>query len=100
MIDGARRRGSGAGEPVTPAQAKKLSYKERRELEELPELIGALEAEQRAIDAAVADPTFYRAAPATITATLERAAAIVRELVALYARWDALDSRPKCASTR
>ena len=76
-------------------QAKKLSYKERRELEELPEQISALEAEQRAIEATIADPAFYRAAPATIAATLERAAAIVRELAALYARWDELDSRPK-----
>src|SRR5262249_27760708 len=58
-----------------PAQPRKLSYKERRELDELPGLIEKLEAEQRSIEAAIAGPTFYREAPATIAATLERAAA-------------------------
>jgi ATP-binding cassette subfamily F protein uup len=77
------------------APVKKLSYKERRELDELPEQISVLEAEQRTIAAAVADRTFYRAAPATITATLERAAAVVGELAVLYGRWDELDSRSK-----
>ena len=85
----------GHGRGCRRAQTKKLSYKERRELEELPEQIRALEAEQRAVDATIADPAFYRQAPATITATLERAAAIARELVALYGRWDELDSRSK-----
>ena len=88
------RAGSGAGGRSAGA-AKKLSYKERREFEALPELIGALEAEQRAINAAIAEPTFYRAAPGTIASTLERATAIGHELAAHYARWDALDSRSK-----
>ncbi|MEP7306232.1 MAG: ATP-binding cassette domain-containing protein [Acidobacteriota bacterium] len=77
------------------APTKKLSYKERRTLEELPKQIHALEAEQRAVEVAIADPAFYRQAPAAIAATLERAAAIAHELVALYGRWDELDSRSK-----
>jgi ATP-binding cassette subfamily F protein uup len=87
--------GAASSQANASNQPKKLSYKERRELDELPELIGALEAEQRAIDATIANPMFYREAPATITATLERAAAIVEELAERYARWDALDSRAK-----
>ena len=82
-------------EAAAAAQTKKLSYKERRTLEELPEQIRALEAEQRAVEVTIADPAFYRQAPAGITATLERAAAIAHELVALYGRWDELDSRSK-----
>jgi ATP-binding cassette subfamily F protein uup len=77
------------------AHTKKLSYKERRTLEELPEQIRALEAEQRGVEVTIADPAFYRQAPASITATLERATAIAHELVALYGRWDELDSRSK-----
>jgi len=80
---------------ATAARTKKLSYKERRMLAELPDQIHALEAEQRAVEATIADPAFYRQAPATIAATLERAAAITQELVALYGRWDELDSRSK-----
>jgi ATP-binding cassette subfamily F protein uup len=77
------------------SSARKLSYKERRELDELPGQIEALEAEQRTVATTIADPLFYREAPATISATLERAAALVRELTAHYERWDALESRPK-----
>ena len=87
------RTGRDSAEVAAPV--KKLSYKERRELDELPEQISVLEAEQRTIAAAVADRTFYRSAPTTITATLERAAAVVRELAVLYGRWDELDSRSK-----
>jgi ATP-binding cassette subfamily F protein uup len=74
-------------------QPKKLSFKERRELDELPARIEALEAEQRALGTAIADPDFYRQGAATITAALERTQAIEHELRDLYSRWDALDSR-------
>jgi len=37
---------------------------------------------------------FYKQPTAAITAALERATTIERDLVDLYARWDALDSRP------
>jgi ATP-binding cassette subfamily F protein uup len=78
-----------------PGTAKKLSYRENRELAELPARIEALEAEQSTLGAAVADPGFYKEAAATITGTLERIEAIERELADLYARWDTLDSRPR-----
>jgi ATP-binding cassette subfamily F protein uup len=74
-------------------QPKKLSFKERRELDELPARIEALEAEQRELGTAIADPNFYRQPAAAITAALERTQAIEQELGGLYARWDALDSR-------
>jgi ATP-binding cassette subfamily F protein uup len=75
--------------------AKKLTYNERREFAELPARIDALETEQRALGATIASPEFYKRSPAEITAALARVEAIVGELVHLYARWDALDSRPK-----
>src|SRR5262245_12504975 len=77
----------------TSAGPKKLSYMERREFEELPLRIEALEAEQRELAARIEDPLFYKEPAATIAATLERIEAIERELTELYARWDALDSR-------
>jgi ABC transport system ATP-binding/permease protein len=72
---------------------RRLSYREQRELAELPARIEALEAEQRALGATIADPNFYRQPAATITAALDRTQAIEHELGDLYARWDALDSR-------
>jgi len=86
-------RSTAAATPEASAAAKKLSYRERRELDELPARIEVLETEQRALVETIAGPHFYKEAAATITASLERAAAIERELAELYARWDALDSR-------
>jgi len=80
--------------PAVASRATKLSYRERRELEDLPARIEALEAEQRALGGTIADPAFYKQPAAAITAALERAEGIERDLADLYARWDALDSRP------
>jgi ATP-binding cassette subfamily F protein uup len=79
--------------PSPQTALKKLSYRERRELEDLPTRIEALEAEQRALNDTIADPLFYREGTASIAAALDRAQALERELADLYARWDALDSR-------
>jgi len=79
--------------PAVRAAPKKLSYREQRELDELPARIEALEAEQRALGTAIADPEFYRQPAAAITAALDRTQAIERELLALYTRWEVLDSR-------
>jgi ATP-binding cassette subfamily F protein uup len=78
---------------VASATAKKLSYRERRELDGLPARIEALEAEQGALGRTIADPAFYKEPPAAIAQALERVQQIERELADLYARWDALESR-------
>jgi ABC transport system ATP-binding/permease protein len=83
-----------AGAAPAAAGPKKLTYNERRELDALPARIESLELEQRTLNATLADPGFYTGPPAAITAAVERARQIDEELVALYERWDALDSRP------
>jgi len=87
------RRSAQQGTIDTAAGPRKLSYQERRELDALPARIEALEAEQRALGLRIADPDFYKEAAAAITGALERVQQVERELVDLYARWDALDSR-------
>ncbi|TCT23456.1 ATP-binding cassette domain-containing protein [Thermomonas haemolytica] len=80
--------------PPAPAEAparKKLSYKDQRELEQLPGRIEQLETEIAARTAAMQDPAFYRqdgAAQQQANAALARLQA---ELDAAYARWEALD---------
>ena len=91
---GRRAAGSTAHAPAVTSQTKKLSYRERREFEELPARIEALEAEQRALGGTITDPAFYKKSAAEITVALERAEWIERNLGDLYARWNALDSRP------
>ena len=87
------RRSARTVPPRARTAPKKRSYREQRELDELPARIEALEAEQRALGATIADPGFYRQPAATITAALDRTQKIERELGELYSRWDALDSR-------
>jgi ATP-binding cassette subfamily F protein uup len=85
--------------PQARTAATKLSYREQRELDELPARIEALEAEQRTLGAAIAGPEFYRQPAASITAALQRTQRIEQELLELYARWDVLDSRSPAGRT-
>ena len=78
---------------VRPVLNRKLSYREQRELEELPGRIGAMEREQEQLTAAVAAPGFYKETAEAIHRTLARVAALEQELLDVYARWDELDSR-------
>ena len=75
-----------------PAQLskKKLSYKEQRELEQLPDLISALEAEQKTLHDALADGSLFGTDPARAAAMTSRAAAIDEELMTALERWTAL----------
>ena len=74
-------------------KVKKLSYKERMELESWPARIEALETEQRDLHAQIAGPAFYKEGKEAIAAALARQAAIDRELIGAYARWHELEAR-------
>ncbi len=76
-----------------PAAKTKLSYKEQRELDALPARIEALEAEQKAIALATADPQLYVREPQRAAALHARSAQIEEELMAALERWEALGAR-------
>jgi ATP-binding cassette subfamily F protein uup len=80
-----------AGEPS--AAQRKPSYKEQRELEELPARIDALENEQRLLQATVTAADFYKRSPADIHEALSRLEELETLLLAAYTRWEALESR-------
>jgi ATP-binding cassette subfamily F protein uup len=84
---------AGKTKTKTAARLKKLSFKEQRELDELPALIERLESEQRALAQRIADPEFYKAGAETIKQSLARVDALQHELAAVYARWGELDAR-------
>ena len=75
------------------AASRKLSYKEVRELEQWPQRLEALEAEQRAIGAQLADPALYAREPQRAAALHARHAQIEEELMAGLERWEALAAR-------
>ena len=77
--------------PVAPAAPRaKRSYKEQREFDALPARIAALEAEQKAIAEAIADPSLYAKDPQRATDLHARYAQIDEELLAAMERWEAL----------
>ena len=89
-----------AAEPVAPtptatapapaAPRKKLSYKEQRELDALPDLIAALEVEQAALRAQLADGSLYASDAARAAVLHARDAAIDDELLSALERQEAL----------
>ncbi|MBB5205732.1 ATP-binding cassette subfamily F protein uup [Inhella inkyongensis] len=77
--------------PAASAQPKrKLSYKEQRELEALPQQIETLEAEQAELHALLNGSELYTQGAERIAQVTARAAAIDDELMALMERWTAL----------
>jgi ATP-binding cassette subfamily F protein uup len=79
--------------PVTMATRKKPTYREQKELDQLPVQIEALEREQAQLTASIADPHFYRQPADSITEALARLEILKNELHDTYARWEKLDSR-------
>ena len=71
---------------------RKLSFKEERELEALPDRIATLEQEQAALHVRLADPEFYKSAGGEVAMVNSRLAALEHELDTAYQRWDELES--------
>lgn len=76
--------------PIKPS-ARKLSFKEQRELERLPQQIQELEAEQQELYAQLSDVHFYQKPPEEIIALQNRTEKIVDELLKAYQRWEYLE---------
>jgi ATP-binding cassette subfamily F protein uup len=84
-----------AAEPVAAAKKVKLSYKDQRELEELPKLIASLEDEQSAIAAMLGGPDFYKTNPADARRINARNAEIEDLLLDALERWEKLEARAR-----
>ncbi len=86
-----------AAPPAPPAarsaSGAKLSYKERRELDALPDLIDALEKEQAQLRQELVDASLYIRDAQRAAALHSRDAAIEEELMDALTRWDALSAR-------
>lgn len=71
-------------------RARKLSFNEQRELDNLPEAIEALEAEQAALHKRMADAGFYQQSGGDVAAAQERLGEVGQALQLAYARWEDL----------
>ena len=76
-----------------PREKQKLSYKETRELESLPQAIEAMEEEKERLLAELSSPEFYAGRDqAKIVAANERLETLEKDLDLAYHRWDELES--------
>ena len=81
----------------SPVQAsasglKKLSYKEKRELELLPAEIESLDAQLSALQTQVNDPEFFRQSADVTTALLNQIQQTESKLAHAYERWEQLEA--------
>jgi ATP-binding cassette subfamily F protein uup len=77
---------------AAPAKTRKLSFKEQRELDALPDLIAALEAEQKEIADLLADGSLYAIDNARALKLATRSAQIDEALMTALERWEMLGS--------
>jgi ATP-binding cassette subfamily F protein uup len=84
-----------AASSSAPGKKVKLSYKEQRELEELPQLIASLEDEQSAITAQLNGPDFYKTNPADAKRMTARYAEIEDLLLDALERWEHIEARAR-----
>ena len=76
-----------AGKPVI----EKRSYKDQRELDELPKKIEKLESDQAELEEAMSAADFYKQEPEKIASIQDRYQQLNEELEATFARWEELE---------
>lgn len=76
--------------PASKTHKRKLSYKEQRELDQLPEAVRQLEDEQAALQKSLAEGNIFRDKPSEGALIAVRIAAIEEELMDALERWSCL----------
>lgn len=80
-----------SAKPLPSSKQRKLTNKERLELEQMETRVMALEAEQTCLLKAQCDPGFYQQAPGKIAEAQARIHAITQEIEQQMARWAELE---------
>jgi ATP-binding cassette subfamily F protein uup len=81
-----------APEVRAKAQVRRLTYKEQRELETLPEKIIEFEAELSEIHAVMADPAFFRQPSDEIIKVKNQLQTLEKTIAEAYKRWEELEA--------
>ncbi|MFW1808119.1 ATP-binding cassette domain-containing protein [Acinetobacter ursingii] len=84
-----------ANKVVAPTKKIKLSFKDQRELEQLPAEIEKLEAEQSTLSDQLADGSWFVKDAAAATQASQRLAEIEEQLLEKLERWDELENLSK-----
>jgi len=81
-----------ASSSAAAPKKKKLSFKEQKELEELPVQIDEMEEKQGAVNDKISDSKFYQQEQDAINIVLGELAQIEKDLAQAYKRWDELEA--------
>jgi ATP-binding cassette subfamily F protein uup len=87
--------------PSTPTRERtriRMSFKETRELQSLPQEIEALEAEQQALTVRMSQADYYRQPAETVRADRQRSVEIETLLVEKLQRWEQLEQKARAAA--
>jgi len=76
---------------AAPANAKKLSYKLQRELDQMPQKIDQLESNIEALTSKMANPAFYQQDQKIVADTGNQLKKLQEQLDACFARWEELE---------
>lgn len=82
---------------AAPPQRIRMSFKETRELAELPDKIESLEAESEALLAAMSSPDYHKRSIEEQKADKERSAQLPSLIESLYRRWEELSEKQSLA---
>ncbi len=77
---------------VVKKSVKKLSYKDQRELDSLPEDIAEMEAKIEALQTQMAQPDFYQQGQEQIAKATDKMSSLEKELEVKFERWEALEA--------
>jgi ABC transport system ATP-binding/permease protein len=83
-----------------PRKPAKLGFKEKRELEELPQRLHDLEEEQKNLYAALSDPMLYQKGPEEINRLKAKWAEIEEAITQGFQRWEELEEKVSSESKR
>ncbi|RMG92970.1 MAG: ATP-binding cassette domain-containing protein [Zetaproteobacteria bacterium] len=96
-MEASRKRKDVSRKP-TSRVARKLSYHEQRELEELPERIEVLETEKICIEQRFCDADYFRRDPEGFRKDKSRLDELNHDLDLAYARWEGLEAKREALS--
>jgi ATP-binding cassette subfamily F protein uup len=86
----AKAAASSGGGGMAAKPVRKLSNKERAELEALPKTIETLEGEQTTLTATLGDPLFFKKPGGEVAKATAKLEDVERLLAVAYARWEEL----------
>ena len=91
-----------ADKKITPKtnsrKTRKLKYKEKEELKDLPRKIDILEADQKSLYETLSDPKFYKKTKAEIARAKSQLAEVEEKIEAAFLRWEDLERIAEGAS--